>query len=122
MIPITEIEGDIIRMLEAHGTVLKLVADEKGDFTAKGTFKVMQGKQEVDGYYFASTIKKTKDLRFYFFPVYTHSDAFELSERMQKLLKGKSCFHLNKWDDDLKQELRLMIEKGVMLYSESGLI
>lgn len=36
------------------------------------TKSVMQGKQKVDGFYLASVMPKPKDIRFYFFTIYTH--------------------------------------------------
>jgi hypothetical protein len=119
---VEDIATAISELLQMHRDVLQITANEQGDISAKGTFKVMQGKQEVDGYYFASTVKKTKDVRFYFFPIYTHPEAFELSEQMKKMLKGKSCFHLSKWNDAMREELRAMIASGVSIYRASGLI
>lgn len=88
----------------------------------EGTKPGMQGKQKVDGYYFASILSKPKDCRLYFFPIYTHLDEFELSDELKKCLKGKSCFHIKKLNNKLEIEIKGMIEKGVNLYLAEGLI
>ncbi|MDC1211984.1 hypothetical protein N8Z73_00745 [bacterium] len=88
----------------------------------EGTKPGMQGKQKVDGYYFASILPKPKDCRLYFFPIYTHADEFELSDELKKCLKGKSCFHIKKLSNELEIEIKGMIEKGVNLYLADGLI
>jgi hypothetical protein len=88
-----------------------------------GTKEAMQGKQKVDGYYFASLVTKPADVRFYFFPLYTHADSFpERSPQLKKFLKGKTCFHVKSLDKELKDEVSEMIEKGVQLYLRDGLI
>lgn len=88
-----------------------------------GTKRVMQGRQMVDGHYFASLVIKPKDLRFYFFPIYTHRLKFgELSTELQKALKGKSCFHFNAWNQALEKEVQNMIRTGVTTYQKEGII
>ncbi len=88
-----------------------------------GTTSVMQGKQKVDGHYFATLMIKPKDVRFYFFPIYTHaSDYTGISAELRKFLKGKSCFHIKKLDEGLVTELTELIAQGVKLYKSDGLI
>jgi hypothetical protein len=95
----------------------------KGDSVEySGTKTRMQGKQKVDGYYFATVMRKPKDTRLYFFPIYTHPDVFELSEELRKCLKGKSCFHLKSSSPAVIDEVRSMIGKGVDTYVKDDLI
>lgn len=82
----------------------------------------MQGKQKVDGHYFASLIPKSNDVRLYFFPIYTHADAFTLSEELKKCLKGKSCFHIKTLSLELETEITEVVRTGVRLYKNDGLI
>ena len=83
----------------------------------------MQGKQKVDGYYFGSVVPKPKDIRLYYFPIYTHIDEFSwISDDLRFCLKGKSCFHIKKLSDDLEGEIGKMIERGIELYKKEGLI
>lgn len=89
---------------------------------AAGTIEAMQGKQKVDGFYFASTVVKPKDIRFYFFPLYTDVELFKLSPELQKMLKGKTCFHIKRLDDALKAEVQKIVEIAVARYQEKGLI
>ena len=87
-----------------------------------GTKEVMQGKQKVQGHYFASVIRKPKDIRLYIFPIYTHVDNFDISAELSKSLKGKSCFHIKKLNPDTDNEINEMIAMGVDLYVKDGLI
>ena len=54
-------------------------------YELSGRIKAMQGKQEVDGFYFASVVPKPKDIRLYFFPIYTHPAEYtSLSDELKK--------------------------------------
>lgn len=102
---------------------LHVAKDEPGHFELTGTKPVMQGKQQVDGHYFASLMPKPKDVRFYFFPIYTHPDEFGgLSPDLQKDLKGKSCFHIKRLSPEGETEIHELLRRGVELYQRDGLI
>ena len=109
-------------ILKSHVPLLSIRKDSPKEFEVCGTKEVMQGKQKVDGHYFASLIPKSKDVRLYFFPIYTHADAFTLSEELKKCLKGKSCFHIKKLSPELETEISEMVKTGVELYDADGLI
>lgn len=88
-----------------------------------GTKPTMQGKQKVEGFYFASIVKKPADVRLYFFPIYTHDTQFSyLSPELRKMLKGKSCFHVNKLDENLKIEISNLLNQGLKIYLDEGLV
>lgn len=88
-----------------------------------GHKEIMQGKQKTDGFYFASAVLKPKDCRLYFFPIYTHTSAFEtISPTLRKMLKGKSCFHLKKLTPELQLEINDMLKTGLGLYQQDDLI
>ena len=108
--------------LSTHTSQLQIRVQSETNFEVAGTKIVMQGKKKVDGHYFASVIPKVKDIRLYFFPLYTHAVDFELSPDLQKFLKGKTCFHIKKLSEDLIEEINAMVAKGVNLYEKDGLI
>jgi hypothetical protein len=118
-----EIEGAFKIMLKCLDPSIKIRVNNEKTFEAAGTIPAMQGKQKVDGYYFASVMPKPKDVRLYFFPIYTHTDAFsDVSDELRKCLKGKSCFHVKKLSPELESEFNSMIKKGAELYKKEGLI
>lgn len=117
------IRKTLIDALKAHEGALKVSAETDVKFEVIGTFEIMQGRQKVPGHYVASVIPKPKDIRLYFFPLYTHKDQMgELPEPINKMLKGKTCFHVKKMDADIEAKFKAMIDKGVALYKEDGLI
>ena len=114
-------QGKIIELLRSHLGTLKITMDTLDKFEVSGTIEAMQGKKKVDGIYFASVIPKPKDVRFYFFPTYTHKEKIgELPAQLQKCLKGKSCFHIKKLDDSLESDIKDLIQTGIELYQKDG--
>lgn len=111
------------KSLSRGGSSFKTKGSLPGNIEFSGTFQVMQGKQKVDGHYFASVVPKPKDIRFYYFPIYTHVSEFgELSPEMKKCLKGKSCFHVKKLTPELEAEFIELIDHGIKLCKRDGLI
>jgi len=122
----TELEiitKNLIDLLKEYKSSLKITIDTPEKFEVTGTIEAMQGKKKVDGIYFASVVPKPKDVRFYFFPTYTHKEKLgELPENLKKALKGKSCFHIKKMDDDFQQNLKELVDKSIELYKNDGLL
>ena len=120
---IKDIQQTLIDILKEHLGVLKITADEKDKFEVSGTIEAMQGKKKVDGIYFATIVPKPKDIRFYFFPTYSHKEELgELSPDLKKCLKGKSCFHIKQLDKALEDDLRKLVADAIVLYQKDGLL
>ena len=120
---IQSMQKTLQNILKAHNPTLRVSKENEKVFEVTGTKEVMQGKQKVDGHYFASIVPKPKDVRLYFFPIYTHKEAIgELSPSLQKFLKGKSCFHIKKLDTELEEEIKGMVQRGIDAYLADGLI
>ena len=117
------IQNTLASMLKGHQPILKIREENDVKLEVCGTKEVMQGRQKVDGHYFASVIPKPKDIRLYFFPIYTHPSAYEdIPEKLRKCLKGKSCFHIKYLDKELEAAIQAMIDKGIDLYKTDAII
>jgi hypothetical protein len=117
------IQNTLSLMLKAHEPLLQAKIDTVERLDMHGTIEAMQGKKKVDGIYFGSVMPKPKDVRLYFFPIYTHVDEFaDIPEALRKCLKGKSCFHIKYLDEELETAINNMIQKGVELYQKDNLI
>ena len=119
-----EMQSILIKILKTHESVFKIVSDVPEKFEVIGTVPAIQGKKKVEGMYFSTVIPKPKDVRLYFFPAYTHADEIkaDIPTNVAKCLKGKSCFHIKKMDDELQTNLEALIQKGVELYKRDGLL
>ena len=120
---INEIQAKLIDIIKEQMYVLRISAETKNKFEVSGTIEAMQGKKKVDGIYFASVVPKPKDVRFYFFPTYTHKEQIgELPENLKKALKGKSCFHVKYMDNEFEENLKELVKTAVKLYQADGLL
>ena len=118
-----QIQKKLISIFREQIPPLKIEIETLDNFKVSGTREAMQGKQKVDGFYFGSIVLKPKDIRLYYFPIYTHVKNFEnISENLRKCLKGKSCFHIKEMDSQLENDIREMIIKGILIYQEDNLI
>ncbi len=123
MTDLQTIRQKLIDILNEYESSLKVSIDSADKYEVIGTVKTMQGKKEVEGIYFASVVPKPKDIRFYFFPTYTHREQLgELPDDLKKALKGKSCFHIKKMDNAFENNLKALVKKAVQLYKAEGLL
>lgn len=119
---VSEIKQRLVEILSSHTPALRSKDGGEIGHLFEGTIPAMQGKQKVDGYYFATVVPKPKDCRLYFFPIYTHAAEFKPSSELSKMLKGKSCFHIKKLTPEIEEEIAKMVATGVELYKADGLI
>jgi hypothetical protein len=123
MSTVKEIQEFLSESLKKHVPPLRINKEMSEIFEVSGNKQAMQGKQLVDGFYFASVVPKPKDVRLYFFPIYTHPIFFDsISPELRKCLKGKSCFHFKKFSQELRSDIESMIAQGVKIYSQENLI
>jgi hypothetical protein len=118
---ISEIQNSLKSILLQKVPPLKIRADLSTNFEVAGTIETMQGKQKVEGIFFASIVPKEKDVRLYFFPIYTHPDQFnEMPSELKKCLKGKSCFHIKNLNMNFLSAIDAMVKKGIEIYQKEG--
>jgi hypothetical protein len=117
------IQTALQNQFKKHIPPLQIKKNDAYVFEVAGTIEAMRGKQKVDAYYFGSIVPRSRDIRLYYFPIYTHAKKFEwISDELRKCLKGKSCFHIKKLTDSLEKELASMIKRGIELYQMDKLI
>jgi len=109
-------------ILTKHNNVFRVTSEKPENFEVSGTIPTMQGKKKVEGIYFASVVPKAKDVRFYFFPLYTHKEQVDplLNDDTRKFLKGKTCFHVKFLTPKIEQNLQELTDKAVHLYQENN--
>ena len=120
---LVEIQRTLKNIMRSQVPPLKVSKNSDQVFELIGSKEAMQGKQKVKGYYFGSVVPKPKDIRLYFFPIYTHPQAYAaISEETRKCLKGKSCFHIKKMSEEMESEIADMVKTGVQIYLTENLI
>jgi hypothetical protein len=83
---------------------------------------VIEGRKRND-VYFAGLVIQRNYVGFYYMPVYVDEDLKAVFKpELLKLLKGKSCFHVKKMDDQLSEQISDALRSGYDLYLERGWI
>lgn len=82
----------------------------------------MNGKK-TDEVYLAGGLVQKGYVGFYFMPIYTIPELrFELHPELLKCLKGKSCFHIKKMNDETAWQIKEALTKGYNAYKKKGWI
>lgn len=69
--------------------------------------------------YFAGLAPHKGYIGFYFMPVYVDAEISSLFDpKLLRTLKGKSCFHISRLDDDLLSAIEDALQKGFELYRQ----
>jgi len=75
-------------------------------------------KKEV---FFAGLIIQKDYVGFYFMPIYAETDLKPVVKpELLRLLKGKSCFHIKKLDEELLHQIEAALKVGYELYQQRG--
>jgi hypothetical protein len=81
---------------------------------------VIEGRKRKE-VYFAGIIIQKDYVGFYYMPVYAEPEIKTLFKpELLKLLKGKSCFHIKKLDDELITQIRQVLLDGYAQYQKRG--
>lgn len=81
---------------------------------------IVDGRKKPEMYFVAVLVQKGY-VGFYFMPVYTEEEQKALfAPELLQLLKGKSCFHIKRWDATLKKQIKEALKKGYEVYKEKG--
>ena len=73
--------------------------------------------------YFAGLIVQKGYVGFYYMPVYAQPEIEQLfAPELLELLKGKSCFHIKRFERPLVGQIRDALDAGRRLYEERGWI
>jgi hypothetical protein len=81
---------------------------------------VIEGRKRKE-VYFAGLIIQKSYVGFYYMPIYAKPELKTVfAPELIKLLKGKSCFHVKKLDDTLKEQIRAALKIGYENYQKNG--
>jgi hypothetical protein len=81
---------------------------------------VIDGRKRKE-IFFAGLIIQKDYVGFYFMPIYAETDLKPVFKpELLRLLKGKSCFHIKKLDDELLRQIEAALKIGYELYQERG--
>ena len=95
--------------------VAKVEDDKRFDLVSSKDI-VIEGRKRKE-VYFASIIIQKDYVGFYYMPVYSNPEMKSIFQpELLALLKGKSCFHIKRLDNQLHDQIRVALEDGFTLY------
>jgi hypothetical protein len=108
-------------LLSAYQPPFEPKRDEPGYYDL-WAFKdvVIDGRKRKE-VYFAGLVTQKYHVGFYFMPIYVETSLATVFEpELLALLKGKSCFHVKKLDEQIIMQIRSALVIGFDLYQERG--
>ncbi len=73
--------------------------------------------------YFGSVILNSKYTGFYFMPVYIFPELLnDIPETLKKLQTGKSCFHIKKYDGEIFNDIRKLMDAGFEMFKKKNYV
>jgi predicted DNA-binding transcriptional regulator len=122
LLPIFE---TIVKLMEpyAKGSVEK-IGGQGGQVSLISKKPSEINGKKVDEVWLSGALVQKGYVGFYYMPVYVAPDEIkpELKPELLKTLKGKSCFHIKKLDNELTKQIKEAIDKGYKLYKQKGWI
>jgi hypothetical protein len=119
LVPIFEELKKLLKPYE-KGTI-QVIGDSGGQFILSSKKKVEIEGRKRDEIYFAGLLVQKGYVGFYYMPVYTQPEMKKIFKpELLKLLKGKSCFHIKKLDNELKTQIKDALAAGYECYKERG--
>ncbi len=79
---------------------------------------VIDGRKRKE-IFFAGLIIQKDYVGFYFMPIYAETELKTVFKpELLRLLKGKSCFHIKKLDDELLRQIEAALKVGYEMYQQ----
>lgn len=94
---------------------ISLTSHEGGEISFEGTIR------SYPTMFFASAVIRKSSVVFYFMPVYIWPELqAQFGDELLKTLKGRTCFHLKRMDENLRSQISTALAIGHRKYSEKG--
>ena len=107
-------------LLSACSAELTFTTDTETRFDLYSLKEVVYLNRRFSEVYFGGAALRTGYVAFYFMPLYMAQPT--VTPALAKLQKGKSCFHLQKYDVEVMKEIEALIAEGYEQFRTSGLI
>jgi len=123
-----EITGDLQNifyllkgLLEEYCPPLSAKVDESGRYDLWSIKDVVIAGRKRKEVFFASVIIQKNFVGFYYMPIYSAPEMSSIFKPgLLSLLKGKSCFHIKRLDDELREQIEKALKDGYALYQARG--
>ena len=110
---------ELKKILEVYVPPLTVKVDEDGRYDIVSTKAVNVNGRKFEEVYFGAVISQKSYVGFYSMGCYANHE-FHISDNLRKLLKGKSCFHIKKVDEELLAALTEMTKQDYLFFEREG--
>jgi hypothetical protein len=121
-----ELDGIYLKLrhlLAKHTPPLTATIDQKGKYELISDKPSTFLGRKRDNLYFGAAVIKSNYVGLYLMHLYVDPQTLAtMDPQLRKLLKGKSCIHIKKLDDDLMRAIEETVVQGIALYRKHGLI
>jgi hypothetical protein len=113
--------GAIKPLLQAYQPPLIPKTDAERYFDLWSNKPVVIDGRKKKEVFFAGLIIQKAYVGFYYMPIYAETDLKTVFKpELLRLLKGKSCFHVKKLDEELLRQIEAALKIGIELYRRRG--
>jgi hypothetical protein len=110
---------EIKKLMDKYVPPMITVSDTKGRYEIKSTKEVDFMGKIRDGVYFGGLMIHGGFVGFYYMPVYCDPKIKKfIKPELLKLLKGKSCFHIKKYDKEIFKQIKDALKIGCDEYKK----
>jgi hypothetical protein len=110
-------------ILSGYVPPMLAVTDDAGKFELVTNKEITMRGSVRKNLCFASLIVQGSYVGLYLMHVYARPENIQLlGPELRKALKGKSCFHIARLDDNLSDQIRAALDQGVNSYKKMGFI
>jgi hypothetical protein len=108
-------------LLQAYQPPLVPKADNERYFDLWSPKPIMIEGRKKKEVFFAGLIIQKDYVGFYYMPIYAETDLKTVFKpELLRLLKGKSCFHVKKLDEELLRQIEAALRVGFESYQQRG--
>ena len=112
---------EIRTLLEKYTPQLEAREDGKGGYHLWSVKDIVVAGRKRREVYFAGVNPQKGYVSFHYMPVYTNPEQKAmLAPELLALLKSKSCFHVKRFDPEMKRQIREALASGYKLYKQQG--
>ena len=120
---LTTIFNQVKSLMKVYEPPFNARVDDVSRYDLWSEKQVSIADRKYNDVYFSGLIIQSNYVGFYFMPLYIEPQIKgKLKPELLKLLKGKTCFHIKKLDDELVTQLRETLETGFKIYKDNDWI
>jgi hypothetical protein len=109
-------------VLSPYVPPLEAISDFEGRYELVSNKQVVIDGRKRNEVYFSAIIIQGKYVGFYSMTVYANGFGASLPDDLRKILKGKSCFHVKKLDENLLAQFTELTRQSFEFYQQQGWI